>query len=739
MTWTKGVTVGTDEMMVIRRALIVAAAGLSVASPLAAGLEEMARSGQWRQLLQVADRRADQLPLQPEEAYLAARAAHHLGDSAAEERHLRRAAEAGDFAELARVQLAGVVVEDHPEYAIELVSPSIRRAETRSVRDAALTVAVEALENPVGSPTRRKLEQLKSTLLRSHRRRLEFALALEDPAGRRRRLGRLLADSTRDLVALDSARILQTEVKPTEEERWLVAKTLYRHALYSEAEPALEALEAVRHRAVPRWEVAYLRGRCAFRQERWDEAIDWYRKASSRTSVAERRADLEVHQGRVHELAGRMPEAVEAGQRAVRFRTTDDRRLFLARLRLRQNQPDFAWAGISRIRGRSSRARGELLLALHDLRSGRLEAARSRLRAIRRRPWNGPAAVLAAQIGLREGDFSGGLADLRRGVDDLDVYWAGAARELMASMPEAVVASWRSECAARLAASSDRSWRRTLGRWARLETEHAALEVLRRKVGAEFGISAPLSTPAFSAGLAGRLWRAGLAAEAVRWNPRGMPSGDVAAATWSASQLEQLGAHSKAIGAADEAWRMAGSDIPVRVFPEQLRRSLHPLPEPELVWRVAVDNAVPWSLLAGVAREESRWNPEVVSVVGARGLMQLMPATAVGVAQENGSSTPTLDGLFDPELSLELGAAEIARLLEVFDGQWAAAVAAYNAGETQAKLWLEQCGDPCSSELYVANISFSTTRKYTSDVLSSASTYVELYGASLGANGDGDR
>jgi soluble lytic murein transglycosylase-like protein len=696
----------------------------------------MAKSGQWQRLLQMANRRADQLPLQPEEAYLAARAAHYLGDTDAEEKHLRRAAEAGAFAELARVELAGLVVPEDREHAVELALPTIRRAETSFVRDAAVSVAVEALHGTVASSFRRELEHASATLPRTQRRRLELALAVSDPTGWRKRLGRLLASSTSDLVALEAATFLQKQERLTPEERWWVAKTLYRHALYPEAEPAFEALDGVRHRAIPRWQVAYLRGRCAFRRGRWDEAIVWYRKAIGRTSGGERRADLEVHLGRAHELAGRLPEAVEAAQRAVRLRTTDTRRLFLARLRLRLDQPDYASAGILRIRGRSSRARGQLLLALHEMRVGRLAAARRRLRGIQRSPWAGPAAVLAAKIAVGEGDFPGALAELERGAGGLGPFWAEAARDLMAGMPDAVATPWRAECAARLVASGDRTRRRTLARWAKLESDRETVNFLRERVDREFGLTASSQAPSFAAGLAARLWRVGLATEAVRWDSKGMPAADVAAATWSASQFEQLGAHAKAIRAADGAWRLAGSDMPIRVFPEGLRRSLHPLPEPEVVWRVAVDNGVPWSLVAGVAREETRWDPDVVSRVGARGLMQLMPGTAEGVARNLGNSTPTLDELFDPALSLDLGAAEIARLLGVFDGQWAPVVAAYNAGEVQAKLWLEQCGDPCSSEMYVANISFSTTRKYTSDVLSSASTYVELYGASLRPNGE---
>jgi soluble lytic murein transglycosylase len=112
--------------------------------------------------------------------------------------------------------------------------------------------------------------------------------------------------------------------------------------------------------------------------------------------------------------------------------------------------------------------------------------------------------------------------------------------------------------------------------------------------------------------------------------------------------------------------------------------------------------------------------------------MQLMPATAIDVAARLQKPQPAADELFDPVLSLELGAAETRRLMDAFGGLWAPAIAAYNAGEAQAQLWLDQCGDGCSEARYVANITFTATRSYTRHVLAAATVYTELYGPSLG-------
>ena len=144
-----------------------------------AGLEELARSGQWEQLLQVATRRASQLPLRADEAYLAAVAARSLGDRGAEEQFLIRAAEEGPFDELAGLVLAEVVLADDTGRAVELVIPSLRRASTRAMREAAVSVAVDALERGIDEASRAQLEHVLTALPRSLRRRLDLALVVD--------------------------------------------------------------------------------------------------------------------------------------------------------------------------------------------------------------------------------------------------------------------------------------------------------------------------------------------------------------------------------------------------------------------------------------------------------------------------------------------------------------------------------------------------------------------------------
>jgi soluble lytic murein transglycosylase-like protein/tetratricopeptide (TPR) repeat protein len=694
-----------------------------------ASLDELARSGDWHRVLEVASRRGEQLPLNPSEALIAATAARSVNDRAAEKRYLEIAIRAADekVRRLAEVQLADLVSEVAPERAVSLVVPAFERGLSWEVRESATEVARFAIEAGVEAAQRDSLDNAARRLPRSLRRRLELTLALSDVEKERHRLERLLAASTRDLVALEAAEALSGVKDPSSKERWRIAQTLYRHAFFDRAAPMLEELSMVTDGSVPRDDAAFLRGRCAFRRGLWEDALAWYQKAWKLERSSEKRAQIAVHMGRCHELNGDLDKAVESAVWAVRLKTSDDRRLFLARLRLRRGEPDLAEHGISRLRSRNNRARGEVMLAMYDLRRGEENAARRRLEKIRRGFWSVPASVLAAELAGSSGDADAAI-QLLQSVPGYEEYWAEQARTVMAGLPEENVETWRRQRERDVrSAGVGLTWD-ALGRWAVLEPDPDEIRLLRGLVDAVFSSTASPGVPKFPSGLAAELWNIGLESEAARWDPGGWPNHNAAASVWTASSLLANGYPRWSTRVADGAWRQAGSSVPSRVLPEDLRHALYPLPDPGLVREAAAGAAVAWSLLAGVAREESRWDPRALSAVGARGLVQLMPATAEAVAAAAGLPSPTGDDLFDPRLNLQLGATELSQLIEVFDGRWAPAIAAYNAGQAQAQEWLDQCGPDCPPSLYVLNISFATTRAYTAGVLAAADSYEELYG-----------
>jgi hypothetical protein len=111
-----------------------------------------------------------------------------------------------------------------------------------------------------------------------------------------------------------------------------------------------------------------------------------------------------------------------------------------------------------------------------------------------------------------------------------------------------------------------------------------------------------------------------------------------------------------------------------------------------LVQRAARENALREDLVYGIIWVESRFNPQAVSPVGARGLMQLMPKTADYLAERIGWRGRADE--FDPEFNIAAGSYYIARLIAQFGGDEELALAAYNAGPTNVNRWMRDGGLP---------------------------------------------
>ncbi|WFF42539.1 lytic murein transglycosylase [Salinicola endophyticus] len=120
-------------------------------------------------------------------------------------------------------------------------------------------------------------------------------------------------------------------------------------------------------------------------------------------------------------------------------------------------------------------------------------------------------------------------------------------------------------------------------------------------------------------------------------------------------------------------------------------------------------------LLMGIARRESAFNPEAMSPVGARGLMQLMPGTADHVARQLGIAAPSKAELFQPQTNIRLGSSYIRSMLERYRGNRIAATAAYNAGPQRVDRWLTSA--PQEFDRFVESIPFRETRDYVQAVL----------------------
>ena len=133
------------------------------------------------------------------------------------------------------------------------------------------------------------------------------------------------------------------------------------------------------------------------------------------------------------------------------------------------------------------------------------------------------------------------------------------------------------------------------------------------------------------------------------------------------------------------------------------------------------------ALVLAVARQESEFNQLAISSAGARGLMQLMPATAQVVARAEQMPFDRDRLTADPAYNMALGSAHLADLVAQFDGSYVLAVAAYNAGASRVRGWLRAYGDPRSRGVDVINwieaIPFPETRNYVQRVLENLQVY----------------
>lgn len=134
-------------------------------------------------------------------------------------------------------------------------------------------------------------------------------------------------------------------------------------------------------------------------------------------------------------------------------------------------------------------------------------------------------------------------------------------------------------------------------------------------------------------------------------------------------------------------------------------------------------------VVLSMMRQESAFDPAAVSTVGARGLMQLMPATAQDVASRLLPLPISLEQLHDPQRSISLGTRYLAGLLERYQGNMVLALAAYNAGPGRVDRWLEQWPNLAIEE-FIELIPFDETRAYVKLVLRNLAVYEWLYLAS---------
>ncbi|MEL6297132.1 MAG: lytic transglycosylase domain-containing protein [Pseudomonadota bacterium] len=137
-------------------------------------------------------------------------------------------------------------------------------------------------------------------------------------------------------------------------------------------------------------------------------------------------------------------------------------------------------------------------------------------------------------------------------------------------------------------------------------------------------------------------------------------------------------------------------------------------------------------LLLGIARQESEFNTRIVSRVGARGVLQVMPITARHVCQNYRVKCEIKRLLTDESYNARIAAAYIAEQSGVVRGNLILTLTSYNAGPGRTRQWIRERGDPRSTAInpldWVYKLPFEETRLYVQKVMSN----IQVYRARLG-------
>lgn len=162
-----------------------------------------------------------------------------------------------------------------------------------------------------------------------------------------------------------------------------------------------------------------------------------------------------------------------------------------------------------------------------------------------------------------------------------------------------------------------------------------------------------------------------------------------------------------------------------------LMQHAYPLHYKDVVLRHATEHRIDPLLVTAVMHVESSFRPNAVSPKGAKGLMQLMPATAEWAASQMGMESYSEEMLFDPEVNVAIGVWYLANLRRLFDNDTALALAAYNGGRANVLRWLEEESWAGTVE-DADSIPFPETRAYVKRVLATYEWYRRVWGAEVG-------
>lgn len=192
------------------------------------------------------------------------------------------------------------------------------------------------------------------------------------------------------------------------------------------------------------------------------------------------------------------------------------------------------------------------------------------------------------------------------------------------------------------------------------------------------------------------------------------------------SLYERAGLRRRAIRVAERILEASPAKS-VSDAPTYLRKKICPVHFAEIVVPSCEDEDIDPNLCFSLIRQESLFEADAVSWVGARGLSQIMPGTGRWIADRLGVKRFRTPKLLDPETNLQFGTYYLSLQMEDFDGDVFRALAAYNGGPDNAARWWEYGGGR-DSDVFVEDIGFSETADYVRRVYLYREIYRDTYG-----------
>jgi len=160
-------------------------------------------------------------------------------------------------------------------------------------------------------------------------------------------------------------------------------------------------------------------------------------------------------------------------------------------------------------------------------------------------------------------------------------------------------------------------------------------------------------------------------------------------------------------------------------FEEAIREVTLPLRHDDIIRQQADEKGLDPALIAATIYAESKFRDRERSEAGARGLMQVTPATALEIAAKSEGTEFVVHDLFDADINIRYGSFHLRELLDRYGGNEVAALAAYNAGPSHVDEW-------GGSSLELDGIGFPETRAYVEEVLDKRQEYRDKYADDLG-------